>query len=77
MIKQTTLKELVEQQLQNLRTANPGQFRHLLVQLRLDLPQHALIISGIRRCGKSTLLHQLIETVSESYFYLNFDSAKL
>lgn len=77
MIKQTTLKELVEQQLQNLRTANPGQIRHLLVQLRLDLPQHALIISGIRRCGKSTLLHQLIETVFESYFYLNFDSAKL
>lgn len=77
MIKQTTLKEVVEQQLQNLIAANPGQIRHLLIQLRLDLPQHALIISGIRRCGKSTLLHQLIETVTESYFYLNFDSAKL
>jgi len=77
MIKQTALKEVAEQQLQQLRKADLGQKRDLLVQIRLDSPPHALIISGIRRCGKSTLLHQLIEMLSDSYFFLNFDSAKL
>jgi uncharacterized protein len=33
--------------------------------------------SIIRRCGKSTLMKQMIERLSDQYFFLNFDTAKL
>ncbi len=36
-----------------------------------------LIISGIRRCGKSTLLQLLREESSESDYFLNFDDDRL
>jgi len=42
-----------------------------------NLINHALIVSGIRRCGKSTLLQQMILKHHESAFYLNFDIPKL
>jgi len=42
-----------------------------------NLINHALIVSGIRRCGKSTLLQQMILNHHESAFYLNFDIPKL
>lgn len=35
------------------------------------------IISGIRRCGKSTLLHQIREGRAEQDFYFNFDDERL
>lgn len=37
----------------------------------------ALVISGIRRCGKSTLISQLIEKQEENSFFLNFDTPQL
>ena len=37
----------------------------------------ALIISGIRRCGKSTLLVQLLKNQYPSAFYLNFEDPRL
>nr|WP_234364017.1 AAA family ATPase [Lunatibacter salilacus] len=37
----------------------------------------ALIISGIRRCGKSTLLVQLLENQYPKAFYLNFEDPRL
>lgn len=36
-----------------------------------------LIISGIRRCGKSTLLQKIRHQASEDDFYLNFDDDRL
>lgn len=41
------------------------------------LPQFARIITGIRRCGKSTLVQQDILTKSPDSFYLNFDEPAL
>src|SRR5574344_193781 len=41
------------------------------------LPQFARIITGIRRCGKSTLVQQDILTKSPDFFYLNFDEPAL
>lgn len=38
---------------------------------------HALIISGIRRCGKSTLLVQLLENQFPEAFYMNFEDPRL
>lgn len=45
-----------------------------------DLPNistHALILSGIRRCGKSTLLRQFVRRNFKDVFYLNFEDVKL
>lgn len=77
MIKKSTLKEVVEQQQTQQIKVDSGYKRSILSDLNLQLPNYALIISGIRRCGKSTLLRQLIEGLSENYFFLNFDTAKL
>jgi predicted AAA+ superfamily ATPase len=38
---------------------------------------HALIISGIRRCGKSTLMRQLWDKDTESKLFLNFEDPRL
>ncbi len=50
--------------------------RLLLEQLEL-IPDFALIISGIRRCGKSTLLGQLMQRRTETALFINFDTPKL
>ncbi len=39
--------------------------------------EEIIVISGIRRCGKSTLLHQIRYTMPENDFYLNFDDERL
>lgn len=54
---------------------DPGIEREKLVDIQkaASLP-HAVIISGLRRVGKSTLLAQLAHTLGkESYYYLNFE----
>jgi predicted AAA+ superfamily ATPase len=42
-----------------------------------DIKSHALVVSGIRRCGKSTLLRQFVRKLNQPYFYLNFDDIRL
>jgi uncharacterized protein len=51
--------------------------RDALMELPVDDVSHALIISGIRRCGKSTLMRQRIGKDTDDAFYLNFDTVKL
>ncbi|MCK5535853.1 MAG: ATP-binding protein [Bacteroidales bacterium] len=36
-----------------------------------------LVISGVRRCGKSTLLHEIRQKNKEKDYYLNFDDDRL
>lgn len=51
--------------------------REMLAQLHL-YDDFALIVSGIRRCGKSTLLNQLLQQQPQkSVFFLNFDTPRL
>ena len=51
--------------------------RKMLEKIKM-LPNFALVVSGIRRSGKSTLLTQLIEKQAEnSYLFLNFDTPQL
>jgi len=50
--------------------------RALLVELTIS-KEFALIISGIRRCGKSTLLSQLIKKQEGKSLFINFDTPKL
>lgn len=76
MILKSALKEVAEAQKENLLKLNSGLKRHLLDEIH-DLASHALIISGIRRCGKSTLLHQLLKEKHPNAYYLNFEDPRL
>lgn len=76
MILKSLLKDVAEAQKENLLKLDTGLKRHQLD----DMPEpaaHALIISGIRRCGKSTLLHQLLKEKYPNATYLNFEDPRL
>src|SRR3989344_2159175 len=75
MILKETIKIVVRSQKAELTSWNQGIKRELLPEIDLA-PPHAVIISGIRRCGKSTLLRQLMGKI-EGYYYLNFDDPRL
>ncbi len=77
MIKLSDLSSVVEDQKNRLFLDKIDLTRNLLGQLPTNLENHALIISGIRRCGKSTLLRQLIKQNKEKVFFINFDTPKL
>ncbi|WP_442588449.1 AAA family ATPase [Pedobacter sp. AW31-3R] len=40
------------------------------------LASYALIVSGIRRCGKSTLLFQLLNSRYPNALYLHFEDPR-
>ena len=42
-----------------------------------NLDSFALVVSGIRRCGKSTLLFQLLREKHPDALYLNFEDPRL
>jgi predicted AAA+ superfamily ATPase len=69
------LYEIASSQRLALGTKDTGYPRDILPTLP-QIQSHALIISGIRRCGKSTLLHQFVQQ-EEPFFYLNFDDLRL
>ncbi|MDO8647206.1 MAG: ATP-binding protein [Candidatus Diapherotrites archaeon] len=49
--------------------------RELLEKIDIDLP-FAAVISGVRRCGKSTLLKQLTKE-TKTFYYFNFEDSKI
>ena len=77
MIKQSDLINTIEMQWERMISSGTGMERDLLSKLPKNLKSHALIISGIRRCGKSTLLSQLIQLENGNDFFINFDTPKL
>ena len=77
MILQSELVEVINQQNERLVKSEKGLIRNLLSLLPDNLQNHALIISGIRRSGKSTLLKQHISLNEQGFFFLNFDTPKL
>ncbi|WP_300601421.1 ATP-binding protein [Niabella sp.] len=76
MLLQSQIAEVVDAQAQNFLNKDTGQPRELLSQLKIP-DHHALIITGIRRCGKSTLLLQLLQTRYKNAFYLHFEDPRL
>lgn len=76
MVLKSTFGEVRDAQISNLLKSDTGLRRYQLDKLP-DQVSHALIISGIRRCGKSTLLHQLLKEKYQNAFYLNFEDPRL
>jgi hypothetical protein len=75
MILKDALKQIVKEQRIELESLDYGTEREELNNIDLNLP-YALIITGIRRCGKSTLLHQILKKLP-AFYYLNFEDTRL
>jgi len=76
MIQIDFLSEIIKQQKIALEKKDVGMIRERLGTLPA-IENYAVIISGIRRCGKSTLLHQLIAEKYPDALYINFDDPRL
>ena len=77
MILESVIARVVENQKERLSQRDSGLKRELIPATQ-SLSSHALIISGVRRCGKSTLLMQMIEALNDkNVLYLNFESPQL
>jgi len=74
--KLSEIKGIAESQKLALDKLEKGLKRRLLPELP-DIQSHALVVSGIRRCGKSTLLRQFVRKLKKPWFYLNFDDVRI
>ena len=71
MIQQAVLQKVIDTQNKKMLSLGTGLKRDLLSNIPV-LQSHALIITGIRRCGKSTFLKQIIETDNSKKLFLSF-----
>jgi len=74
MILKETLRSIVKAQQKELESSEQGIARTSAKTIEIALP-FAVILSGIRRCGKSTLLRQVMATTNSSY-YFNFEDPR-
>ncbi|MCL2649753.1 MAG: ATP-binding protein [Candidatus Azobacteroides sp.] len=75
-MKRSVLEEIAQEQKQFLLSSDSGLERKEL-SLLPDLSSHVLIVSGIRRCGKSTLLKQFLKSRHKNAFFYNFEDVRL
>jgi predicted AAA+ superfamily ATPase len=75
MLSKLVIEQVIESQKERLIKMDTGLPR--LVTGFENLTTHAFIVSGIRRCGKSTLLQQINHTLGEQSIYLNFEDPRL
>jgi len=76
MLLKTDISKIAESQSGGVISGETGLLREALSRLPV-LSKHAVIITGIRRCGKSTLLNQLISVRYPDAFFMNFSDNRL
>ena len=72
------LRFLLSEQAERFKKMDSGHPREILDRIRPHLKSpHVIVITGLRRCGKSTLQAQLARAYfSDDYYYLNFDDER-
>ncbi|MDR1679824.1 MAG: ATP-binding protein [Prevotellaceae bacterium] len=75
-MKQSVIEEIAQEQKEYLLSSDNGLQRQELLSLP-DLSSHTLIVSGIRRCGKSTILKQFLKSKHKNAFFFNFEDVRL
>ncbi len=75
MILKETLRQVIKSQHKMLQSLDLGITRDVLPKVDLNL-SHATFLTGIRRCGKTTLLHQLMQTI-ENFSFFNFEDTRV
>jgi len=76
MILKSDIRKINELQTTVADEADTGVLRELLSDFKVT-DKFACILTGIRRCGKSTVLYQLRSLKYKDAFYLNFDDNRL
>src|ERR1700737_832542 len=76
MLTKLAINQILTSQKENLLSKESGLKREALQTLP-DLSSYAMVVSGIRRCGKSTLLFQLLKEKYSDALYLNFEDPRL
>ncbi len=76
MIRQDQLARIADSQKEDFITKTSLITRECLMEIT-DLESFATLITGIRRCGKSTLLQQVIRLKYPDAFFLNFEDIRL
>lgn len=76
MILKETIAEVINHQAGLLRNQLLGTTRECLNGMKI-YDSFVMIISGVRRCGKSTLVKQLLNSRQESSILLNFEDPRL
>ena len=76
MIRQEEISLVIDSQREVFLKQDSGFSRDALSQIPI-VNSFATIITGIRRCGKSTLLLQLLRRDYQNAIYLNFDDIRL
>jgi predicted AAA+ superfamily ATPase len=77
MVLESVIAQVIDQQRNRLDLREAGLKRELIPATQ-NLSSHALIISGVRRCGKSTLLMQMMKKMhNKEVLYLNFETPHL
>lgn len=74
MILKETLKTIVKSQRDDLLAFEAGIIREKAKEINAKVP-FAIVLSGIRRCGKSTLLRQLLKGTG-NFYYFNFEDPR-
>lgn len=75
MLPESVIEHVVESQKERLSTLDPGIPRDIYGYE--NLTTHAYIISGVRRCGKSTVLQQINKKSEGQSVYINFEDPRL
>lgn len=75
MLSKLTIEQIINSQKERL--AKMGNNMPRAVTGFSNLSSHAFIITGIRRCGKSTLLQQINSASKSASIYLNFEDPRL
>ena len=76
MVTTSDLQRIAEKQRKTESRRESGLPRSIDVSPQI-LDSHALVITGVRRCGKSTLMTQRIRKSGDPWFYLKFDAPQL
>ncbi|MCI0503766.1 ATP-binding protein [Candidatus Micrarchaeota archaeon] len=75
MLLKETLRGIARDQMEELASVDYGLEREELGRIDLETP-YAVVLSGIRRCGKSTLLRQIAKKTGR-FYYFNFDDSQV
>jgi len=78
MIPKDRLKQILFQQREAILKKPLGIERSILktIEQKAKLP-HVVVLTGLRRCGKSTLLRQIIDKLNDDFYYISFEDERL
>jgi uncharacterized protein len=76
MISSSQLEEIIASQSSAIKEKNAGTKRALATKIT-QVQGFASIITGIRRCGKSTLMLQILDKQNDKILFLNFEDIRL